>query len=139
MRAVGVLFGIACLVAAGGQAKERFYLKIELQAHHGFRLALCTLVRTGEPFALVVTSGGLKAVVSGRLQNPKKQVFPLELDVEQGNNDRSIFERLVYELKLDEAVDRPTIVERCNHPMDYEPEITLTRSSCLSLKGSRLK
>jgi hypothetical protein len=131
--AMGALVGIASLVTAGGQARDEFSLTVKLKAHYDPKLTACTLVRTGEPFVVVFTNGGRTTLISGKLERPKNQVFALQLDVEQGNRDRWIVDRLVYELKPGATVEHPVIVETCNHPGDYGREISLTRGNCPSL------
>jgi hypothetical protein len=114
---MGVLFATSSLVGAPGQSKDEFSIAIELKAPYDPRLSVCTLVRTNEPFYVVLTNGKTNTIFSGKLQELKQKVFPLELDVSQGSNNHGwIRDNDVYELKLDAAVARPIIVETKNHP-----------------------
>jgi hypothetical protein len=133
IRTMGVLVATSSLVAAPVQSKEEFSLTIELKAPYDPRFSVCTLVRTDKPFYVVLTNGKINTSFSGKLQKAKQQVFPLELDVSQGNNHGWISDNGVYELKLDAAVARPVIVERQNHPTNYKREITLSHDGCRSL------
>jgi len=133
IRTMGVLVATSSLVAAPAQSKEEFSLAIKLKAPYDPRLSVCTLVRTDEPFYVVLTNGKTNTAFSGKLQKAKQQVFPLQLDVLQGNNHGWIHDNGIYELKLDAAVARPIIVETQNHPTDYEREITLSHDGCRSL------
>lgn len=57
IRTMGVLVATSSLVAAPAQSKEEFSLAIELKAPYDQRLSVCTLVRTDEPFYVVLTNG----------------------------------------------------------------------------------
>jgi hypothetical protein len=131
--AMGAFVGMASLVTAGGQTRDEFSLTVKLKTRYDPKLTACTLVRTGEPFVVVFTNGERTTLISGKLERPKNQVVALQLDVEQGDRDRWILDRLVYELKPGVTAEHPVIVETCNHPGDYEREISLTRGNCPSL------
>jgi len=132
IRTIGVLVATSNLVAAPAESKEQFSLSIELKAPYDQRLSVCTLVRTGEPFYVVLRNGKTNTIFSGKLQEAKQQVFPLQLDVSQGNNHGWIRDNGVYELRLNAAVARPVMVVTQNHPTDYERGITLSHG-CASL------
>jgi hypothetical protein len=134
IRTMGVLVATSSLVAVPVQSKEEFSLTVELKAPYDPRLSVCTLVRTEKPFYVVLTNGKTNTRFSGKLQKAKQQVFPLQLDVSQGNNHGWISDNGIYELKLDAAVARPIIVERENHPTHYERQITLSHDGCRSLE-----
>lgn len=121
------------LVAVPAQSKGGFSLTIELKAPYDPPLTVCTLVRTDEPFYVVLTNGKTNTILSGKLQEAKQQVFPLQLDVAQGNNRGWVRDNGVYKLKLEAAVARPIIVGSQNHPTDYERKITLSHDGCPSL------
>jgi len=131
IRTVGVLVAASSLVAA--PPKEGLSLAIELKAPYDPPLSMCTLVRTDEPFYVVLTNGKTSTIFSGKLERAKQQIYPLQLDVSQGNDHGWISDNDVYELKLDAAVTRPIIVERQNHPTHYERKITLSQHICPSL------
>jgi len=137
IRTMGVLAATSSLLA-GGQSKEELSLAIELKAPYDLRLSVCTLVRTDEPFYVVLTNGKTHTILSGKLHKAKQQIFPLQLDVSQGNNHGWIRDNDVYELKLDATVARPMIVETKNHPTDYKREITLSHDGCSSLNDDVL-
>jgi len=128
---MGVLLATSSLVGAPGQSKDEFSIAIELKSPYGPRLSVCTLVRTDEPFYVVLTNGKTNTIFSGKLQELKQKVFPLELDVSQSSNNHGwIRDNDVYELKSEAAVARPIIVETKNHPTNYDREITLSRDGC---------
>jgi len=134
IRAVGVLVATASLLAAPVHSKEEFSLSVALKAEYDPKLTVCTLVRTDKPFYVVLTNGRTNTILSGKLQEPKQQVFTLELAVSQGNTQHGwIYDNGVYEPKLGVAVGRPIIVRTQNHPTNYEREIVVTRDPCPTL------
>ena len=84
-----------------------FSLTVKLKAQYDPKPTVCILIRTAEVFGTVVTSGKTKTVVSGKLQEAKNRVFPLELDISQGDNDHSIVYRLVFGLHLAMPAEHP--------------------------------
>jgi hypothetical protein len=80
IRTMGVLVATSSLVAAPAQSKGGFSLTIELKAPYDPPLTVCTLVRTDEPFYVVLTNGKTNTILSGKLQKAKQQVFALQLD-----------------------------------------------------------
>lgn len=135
IRTMGVLIASAVLIAASDHSREEFRLAIVLKAQYNPALTVCTLVRTDEPFSVVLASGNTNTILSGKLEKAKQDIFALQLDVSQGSDEHGwISDSGVYKLKLDAAVGRPIIIERQNHPTKYEREIVLTKGICPSLK-----
>src|SRR5579864_4187440 len=87
IRTMGILVATSSLVAAPAELKRDFSLAIELKVPYDLQLSVCTLVRTDEPFYVVLTNGKTNTILSGKLQKVKQQAFPLQLDVSQGNDN----------------------------------------------------
>lgn len=116
--------------ATAQRQKDWFFLTVKLIAAYEPRPAVCILVRTGEVFETVVMTGKTKTEFSGKLQDPKNQVFPMELDISQGDNSHSIKDRLIYELHVGIVAENPTTGEMSNHSGTYDREVRLCPGGC---------
>jgi len=124
-------FPLLCLLSATAQQQKDWYsLTDKLKPQYAPRPTICILIRKGEQFEAVVETAKTKTIVTGKLEDAKNQVFPLELEISQGDNQHSIVDRLRYELRLGIPAEYPIIQEMSNHPPGFDREVRLIHNSC---------
>lgn len=124
-------FALLCLVSATAQQQKDWYsLAVKLKPQYDPRPTICMVIRTGEWFETVVETGKTRTIVSGKLEEAKNHVFPLELEISQGDDHHSIVDRRIYELRLGIPAKYPVVPEMSNHPPGFEREVRLFHDSC---------
>lgn len=134
-----IISAAAVLSCLGAESDGPLSLSVKLDSRYNRDFAVCTLIHVGQPFKVEWTHGNVKSSISGKLEEPEGELYPLRLTVSQhltGSNHTGNSAMEGYRLKVGVREHSEDVVSSLFNDIEGR-DVLLTKGDCPSAEDAK--
>ena len=122
----------AVLSSLGAESDAPLSLSVKLDSRYNRDFGVCTMIRIGQPFYVEWTHGNVRSSISGKLEEPEGELYPLRLTVSQhvtDSNHTGNSSMEGYRLKLGATKHSEDVISSLFNDIEGR-DVLLTKGDC---------